>query len=97
MTWAAADEIEYNTIGAFQTSDSNTPGYYIVKWAVNSYTLQEQYTWHAFNPPAIITEGELVCTSKFKTPIRKTSYLYHDPDKSIPAMVKFKKVVMPYI
>ena len=25
MTWAAADKIEYNTIGAFKTSDSNTP------------------------------------------------------------------------
>ena len=30
MAWAAADKIEYNTIGGFQTSDSNTPGYYIV-------------------------------------------------------------------
>ena len=30
MAWAAADDIEYNTIGAFQTRDSNTPGYYIV-------------------------------------------------------------------
>ena len=30
MTWAAADEIEYNDIGAFKTSDINTPGYYIV-------------------------------------------------------------------
>ena len=27
-TWAAVEEIEYNTIGAFQTQDSNTPGYY---------------------------------------------------------------------
>ena len=31
MTQAAADEIEYNTMGAFQTSDCNTHGYYIVK------------------------------------------------------------------
>ena len=30
MTWEELDDIEYNTIGAFQTSDSNTPGYYIV-------------------------------------------------------------------
>ena len=30
MTWAAADEIEYNPIGTFKTSHSNTPGYYIV-------------------------------------------------------------------
>ena len=42
MTWAAADEIEYNTIGVFQTSDSNTPGYYIVLWGGNVYTLQEK-------------------------------------------------------
>ena len=32
MTQAEADEIEYNTMGAFQTSDKNTHGYYIVKW-----------------------------------------------------------------
>ena len=30
MTWAESDDIEYNTIGVFQTSDSNTPGYYIL-------------------------------------------------------------------
>ena len=44
MTWEEEDDIEYNTIGAFQTSDSNTPGYYIVLWIGNEYTLQEQYT-----------------------------------------------------
>ena len=32
MTQASADKIEYNTISSFQTSDSNTPGYYIVQW-----------------------------------------------------------------
>ena len=31
ITWAEVDWIEYNTIGEFQTSDSNTPGYYIVR------------------------------------------------------------------
>ena len=31
------------------------------------------------------------------TPIRKTSYLYHEPDEAIPVMVKLKQVVMPYI
>ena len=30
MTQAAADDIEYNTLSAFQTSDYNTHGYYIV-------------------------------------------------------------------
>ena len=39
MTLAASDEIEYNTIGSFQTSDSKTPGYYIVLWTGNEYTL----------------------------------------------------------
>ena len=43
---AAVDEIENNTIGAFQTIDSNTPGYYIVRDKGNTYTLQEQYTCH---------------------------------------------------
>ena len=50
MTQAAADEIEYNTMGDFQTIDKNTHGYYIVKWIGNPYTLQEKYKCHAFDP-----------------------------------------------
>ena len=46
MTQAAADEIEYNTMGEFQTSDCNTYGYYIVKWTGNAYNLQEKYNIH---------------------------------------------------
>ena len=79
MTWAAADDIEYNTIGEFETSDSNTPEYYIVQCTGNSYTLQEQYTCRAFDPPVIIPKGELVCIAKFMTEMRKTSYWYHNP------------------
>ena len=40
MTQAAADKIEYNTMGAFKTSGCITHGYYIVKWTGNAYTLQ---------------------------------------------------------
>ena len=40
MTQAAADEIEYNTMGAFKTSNKNTHGYYIVKWTGDAYNLQ---------------------------------------------------------
>ena len=97
MTWSAADKIKYNTIGAFQTSDSNTPRYYIVWWTGNAYILQEKYTCHVFDPPVIIPEGEVVCPAKFMTPMRKTSYWYHDIDKSIPFMMKLKFFVMPYI
>ena len=43
MTHAAADKIEYNTMGAFQNSDKNTHGYYIFKWTGNAYMLQEKY------------------------------------------------------
>ena len=39
MTQEAADKIEYNTIGTFQTSYINTPGYYIVQCTGNAYTL----------------------------------------------------------
>ena len=79
-TWAAAYNIEYNTIGVFQTSNSNTPGYYIFWWTGNAYTLQEQYTCHAFNPTVIITEGELFFPAKFMIPMIKTSYWYHEPE-----------------
>ena len=58
-------------MGAFQTSDCNTHGYYIVKWTGNAYTLQGKYKCHAFNPPVIIPEGELVFPAKFMTPMEK--------------------------
>ena len=31
------------------------------------------------------------------TPVRKTSYLHHDPDEAIPVVVSLKQVVMPDI
>ena len=71
MSQAEAENIEYNTMGAFQTSDKNTHGYCIVKWTGNAYNLQEKYICHAFDPPVIIPEGELVCKAKFMTPMEK--------------------------
>ena len=97
MPQAAVDDIECNTIDEFQTRDSNTPVYYIVQWTGDAYNLQEKYTCHAFNPPVIIPEGELVCPAKFMTPTRKTSYWYHKPDEAIPITVKLKQVLMPFI
>ena len=81
MTQAEADDIEYNTMGEFQTSYCNTHGYYIVKWTGNVYTLQEKYKCHAFDPPVIIPKGELVCKAKFMTPMKKTSHWYHKTNK----------------
>ena len=94
ITWKSADEIEYNTICAFQTA-KKTPGYYIVWWKGNGYTLQGKYTCHAFDPPIIIPEGDIVCPAKVMTPMRKTSYWYREPDEAIPVMVKLKQVVIP--
>ena len=84
-------------MGAFKTSDCNTHGYYIVKWTGNAYTLQEIYKCHAFDPPVIIPEGELVCPAKFMNPMIKTSHWYHEPNEAIPFMVKLKQVVIPLI
>ena len=78
-------------MSALQTIDSKTPGYYIVQWTVNAYTLQGKYTCRAFDPPVIIPEGELFFPAKFMTPMRKTSHWYHDPDEAIPVMVKLNK------
>ena len=97
MTRAAADEIEYNTVGAFKTIDINTPGCYIVKLIGNVYNLHGKYTCYAFDTPVIISEGELVFPSKFMTSMRKTSYWYHEPYEAILVMVKFKQVVMHFI
>ena len=94
MTWEAVDDIKYNTIDAFQTSESTTPGYYIVLWTDNAYTLQEKHTCHVFDPPVIIPEGEILFPSKFMTPMRNTSYWYHGTDEAISVMVKLKQVVM---
>ena len=71
MTWAVADEIEYNTISSFQTSNSNTPGYSMFRWTFNAYTLKDQYTCHLFDTPVIITEGELFFPANFMTTMIK--------------------------
>ena len=84
-------------MGAFQTSDKNTHGYYIVKWTDNAYTLKEKYKCHAFNPAVIIPEGELVFKAKFMTPMKKTSHWYHETYKEIPVIVKLKQVVIALI
>ena len=97
MPRVEVNDIEYNTIGSFQTSNSNTPVYYIFRWTVNLYTLQGEYICHAFDPPVIIPKGGLVFPAKFMTSMRKTSYWYHDPDEAIPIMVKLKQFVIPYI
>ena len=86
-TQAEVYKIEYNTMGAFQNSDCNTHGYYIVKWTGNACTLQGKYKCHAFDPAVITPEGELVFPDKFMTPMKKTSHWYHEPDKATPVMV----------
>ena len=97
MNWVAADDIEKNMIVEFQTSYSNTLGYYIFRWTGYKNILQEQYTCHSFDPPFIIPEGELVCPTKFMTPMIKTSYWYHKQNKAISVMLKLKQVGMPLI
>ena len=77
-------------MGAFQTSDKKTHGYYIVKWTGNAYTLQEKYKCHAFDLPVIIPESELVCKAKFMTPMKNISHWYHETNEAIPVMVKLK-------
>ena len=84
MILRAAEEIEYNTMGEFQTSYCNTHGYYIVKWTGNAYTLQGKYKCHAFIPPVIIPEGELVCPANFMTPMIKNFPLVSRGKRSNP-------------
>ena len=62
--------MEYNTSGTFQTSNSNMPLCYIFRWTGNTYTLQQQYTFHEFNSPGI-PEGEIVFPTMFMTLMRK--------------------------
>ena len=97
MTWSASDNIEYNTIGAFQTTNSNTPGYYIVRFTGHAFNRQEQYTCHSFDPQVIFPGGELVFPAEFIALTRKTYYWYHGLNEEIPVIVKLKKVAMCYI
>ena len=94
MTQVSSEEIEEGLFGAFETSDSQTQGYYIVQWLGNPYTLQEQYACHAFDPPVLIPTGELVCEAKFWTPMSTKTHWYHEPDIDLHVMVKVKQVVM---
>jgi hypothetical protein len=96
QTWTNAEQIECGAFGAFQTMDtSNTSGYYIVQWMGNPYTLQERHVCHAFDPPNILEEGELVCEAKFWTTTSKGSLWYYEPPNDILVMVRLKQVLMP--
>ena len=70
---------------------------YIFPVGYMHYLYIEKYRCHVFDSPVIISEGEIVFPDKFMTPTRKTSYCHHDTDEAVPVMVKFKKVVMPFI
>ena len=68
MNQAAADEIEYNTMGAFQTSDCNTHEYYIVKWTGNAYTPSQR---------GLVVRAKYFCISharchRFRTAVSKS-------------------------
>ena len=86
--WLAQQQTIFNTI----TSNINTPRYYIVWWTGNVYNLQDNYKFHALDHPVIIPEGELFCPAECMTPMRKTSYWYHDRNEKIPVMVKLNKL-----
>ena len=88
MHWESADEIEWNNICAFQTGNSYTPGYYIFWWRGNAYTLQGKYACHAFDPPIIIPEGELVFWANFMAPMRKPFFLVSQYKGSYPFHVE---------
>ena len=45
---------------------------------------------HAFESSVTNPKGELFCTEKFMTTMRKNSYWYHEPDEAIPVMMKLK-------
>jgi hypothetical protein len=94
MTQVSSEEIFEGSFGAFQTSDKQTLGYYIVQWTGIPYTLQDQYECNAFNPPVLIPQGDLVCEAKFWTPMSKGTHWYHEPDDDLFVMVKIKQVVM---
>ena len=55
------------------------------------------YKCHAFSPPVIIPEGELVFPAKFMTPMKKTSHWYHKTNEAIPVILKIKQVVMTLV
>jgi hypothetical protein len=60
-----SETIEVGESGAFMTDDTTTDGYYLVEWAGEPYTLQEETVLNEYEPPIILPEGELVCEAKY--------------------------------
>jgi hypothetical protein len=52
--------VEEDMIGAFQTEDPDSDGYYLVKWASKPYCLREARELTKYSPPILVAKGELV-------------------------------------
>jgi hypothetical protein len=57
--------VEEGKIGAFQTEDPDSDGYYLVKWTSTPYRLEEAHELTEYNPPIIVPKGGLVADAVY--------------------------------
>jgi hypothetical protein len=51
--------------GAFRTEDPDSDGYYLVKWSSAPYELQEARELTEYDPPILVSKGELVADAAY--------------------------------
>jgi hypothetical protein len=75
-----AEEIEDGKYGAVMTEDDNTHGYYLVRWASETYAAQEDTDEWA--------SGELVCDAAYLNPVGRARNWYTPGDDRVTIRVQ---------
>ena len=68
--------VEEQNVGAFQTEDPDSDGYYLVKWTSQPYRLEENRELTEYNPPILVPKGELVADAVYFNPVPRAPRWY---------------------
>jgi hypothetical protein len=68
--------VEEDKIGAFQTDDPDSDGYYLVKWTTKPYRLKEACKLTEYSPSIIVAKGKLVADVVYFNQVPRAPHWY---------------------
>jgi hypothetical protein len=90
-----SESIKIGEYGAFNTDDEAADGYYLVRWASDPYSLQEDVFLDDYDPPLQIVRGELVCDAFYCSKIPRARQWYTPPqDAATSTPIRLQQVLV---
>ena len=84
--------VEEDKIGAFQTEDPDSDGYYLVKWTSKPYRLKEARELTEYSPPILVAKGELVADAVYFNQVPRAPRWYTPAE--IATTVRLQQVIL---